>query len=97
MEHVDVTTIPDRTLTMGDLRPHLGRLNWQLRRIGMSICVLATNVEGVPSDKWVIDNVYLGPAHSWNATCDDCGTQYEINREVDPKCPNCGKLEEYDK
>ena len=99
---VEWATVPsniasDTPVRMGDLRPHLGRLNWVLRRLGLSVCIIADETQGATGNEWPVVQVYLGPAQGWIAVCDSCGLKYDVGREAEVKCPKCGHPESYDK
>lgn len=74
-------------LSMEDLRPHLGELNWQLRRAGIAIGVLEDS-------NGRVTEIQLAPDTNWTITCDACSLRFEdLERERFPKCPACGHRE----
>ncbi len=73
-------------VTIQDLRPMLGRLNYQLRRMDKKIEV---HVQG-ESD--VIIDVRITDGSVWVFTCDSCGKEYKSLDKV-PACPVCGTVE----
>jgi hypothetical protein len=84
------STAPEAPVKIDDLRPALGQLNWQLRRLGLSLQV-RTSVRG----DGVVRAVTLeaDPGDTWTATCDGCGLVYEPGRAAVPTCPTCGTAE----
>lgn len=73
------------SLCIEDLRPFLGQLNWQLRRIEKRISV---NVE----DDGRIVGVELLDGQVWKIGCDSCGEEYTSTAKI-PTCPKCGSVE----
>lgn len=71
-----------------DLRPALGDLNWQLRRMNLAVTVTVR-------DTGVVESVNVVPQNcsAWTITCNQCATVYAATQEKFPKCPTCGKLE----
>jgi hypothetical protein len=77
----------DEPLLIDDLRPHLGKLNWQLRRVGLGVAVVVETEDGTVKDAKII------PTAMGHVTCDQCGTPFEACQEKLPACPNCGTVE----
>jgi hypothetical protein len=84
------TTAPEQPLRIDDLRPHLGQLNWQLRRLGLSLQV-RTSVRGDGVVRAV--TIETPGEDTWTVTCDGCGLVYEPGRAAVPTCPTCGVAE----
>lgn len=75
------------TLTIHDLRPHLGRLNWQLRRLGLKVQAVCDGAEVLGVEvKWSPDG--------WFVDCEGCGLRYKAGREAEVKCERCQRVEE---
>jgi hypothetical protein len=77
--------IEDAPLTIHDLRPYLGRINWQLRRLNTGLVVTVDENEHVKS-------VCLADSQNWIITCDQCANEYESVQRI-PICPQCGFAE----
>jgi rRNA maturation endonuclease Nob1 len=72
-------------LRIQDLRPFLGQINWQLRRIEKRISV---EVE----DGGAVLRVELLDGQVWTIGCDACGEKYSSTEKI-PFCPKCGTPE----
>jgi rRNA maturation endonuclease Nob1 len=73
-------------VTIEDLRPMLGQLNYQLRRMDKKISVHIQGETGTVMDVEVSDG------SDWVFTCDSCGKEYKSLDKV-PACPVCGTVE----
>lgn len=74
-------------LNIKDLRPYLGKLNWELRRIKLAIAV------STDKDSGEVVRVQVIPSQEWTVTCDGCGNKFFCKHEQYPKCPKCGIVE----
>lgn len=77
------TAAAEEPLRIEDLRPELGRLNYQLRRIGLNVRVYV-------DDGVVVRAELVGDASAWYVDCAFCGTRYDPARAAKPTCPQCG-------
>ncbi len=75
---------PVKSISIEDLRPMLGEINWQLRRINKCIAV--------DVDDGLVVDVKLVEKQQWSITCDCCGKVYASYEKV-PHCPQCGTAE----
>jgi hypothetical protein len=80
------TTAAEAPVKIEDLRPHLGALNWQLRRLGLSLQVrMSVRGDGV------VRTAELVAEQPWTVTCEGCAAVYDPGRAAMPTCPGCGR------
>jgi len=78
------------TLKISDLRPMLGKLNWQLRRINKTIVVQTVSI-----DSEIVIDVTTRNYADWTVHCDRCDLEYAAGTHEKVFCPRCDQEEIY--